>query len=83
MSSGIIIGFLCGYNTSCFLSVVSTVLEKLAEFHDDSMSYLLLSCTVKTSKVAVNCVLLTFPLLSTVDPLLTLCITVLPSVQIC
>jgi len=40
MSSGIIVGFLCGYNTSCCHSVVSTVLEQLAEFHDASVSYL-------------------------------------------
>jgi len=40
MSSGIIIGSLCGYNTSCCHSMVSTVLEQLAEFHDGSMSCL-------------------------------------------
>jgi len=40
MSNGIIIGFLCGCNTSCCHSVVSTVWEQLAEFHGGSMSYL-------------------------------------------
>jgi hypothetical protein len=66
MSSGIIIGFLCGCNTSCCHTVVSTVLEQLAEFQE-LLNYCL-SCTVKTSEVAVNTVLLSFLLLSTVDP---------------
>jgi len=39
MSSGINIGFLCGYNTSCCHFVASTVWEQLAQFHAGSMTY--------------------------------------------
>jgi hypothetical protein len=85
MSSGIIVGFLCGFNTPSCHSVVSTVFgaaSSVSWCQHELLSYCL-SCTGKTSEVAVNSVLLSLPLLKTVDHLLTLCSTFLPSFQMC